>query len=716
MDATQPLVLTFAESLWDGFDNVANKSRDGRKTLEEFVQILKDRAATEETYARGLEKIYQNPWGQAEIGTVKTGLDACKADVGHRAEQARALVEAINNDILEPLQILLRDQTATNKKVHTEGKRLIKDLKTSFEKVDKAQARYIRACQESEVAHNEHVKASNDASMAPRDRNKYASRNSVCAKEADLAAQAYADAVTEINQVRKRHDEMMNRILEVYQKMEETRIETIKDALRKFVVYETSSLRNLQYDITAVAESMEQVSASEDIKLFIEQTRTGQVPPPPVEFIPYTGAATIQRTVSEPTLDMKSVVNSLGGLFSDVFGRSSSFSFSPTAHTTATVEELLQKEREQQMINFMSAILDDLWRSEILLEERKMQCVVSFQDPGNRRTFVRCLNTQRSKASFDISGPCFEQLAILMAQLLDQIYISLLDQVERTMDVVTGKYAMILSQTFYRVSTVTHQREFLQSKLNRHPLWENLRFWEAALFDTIQEEMEKHKMTRKWRFLADDEQKDMEDRQKNITFGQLGSFSYNMLAFGVPKAQVKGLITKICHTNELGSEYQNILLSNLDNVDDEGVPIPVGPQRGIPQWLTQIEGPDKTKRDRSSSVSGTTTPMEGTQFDLDRAVESHPNFYHNSTYANSRDRFSIDSNEVVAQEGERSSASQSQVIFDASKLYQHSGSNPTTPVKPLTQEHNGPATAVQSTPPSENSNVDGLSQADTHSS
>jgi hypothetical protein len=45
----------------------------------------------------------------------------------------------------------------------------------------------------------------------------------------------------------------MMKILEVYQKQEEQRLESIKDMLRKLVVYQTSFLRNLQYDVDNLA-------------------------------------------------------------------------------------------------------------------------------------------------------------------------------------------------------------------------------------------------------------------------------------------------------------------------------------------------------------------------------------------------------------------------------------------------------------------------------
>ena len=49
---------------------------------------------------------------------------------------------------------------------------------------------------------------------------------------------------------------------------------TIKDNLRKYVIYQTACLRNLQYDIENLAKSMEIISPETDIRVFIEQNKS----------------------------------------------------------------------------------------------------------------------------------------------------------------------------------------------------------------------------------------------------------------------------------------------------------------------------------------------------------------------------------------------------------------------------------------------------------
>jgi hypothetical protein len=48
------------------------------------------------------------------------------------------------------------------------------------------------------------------------------------------------------------------------------RQENVRDALRKYVVYQTASLRNLQYDVDVQANVMDHIDPDKDIATFIE--------------------------------------------------------------------------------------------------------------------------------------------------------------------------------------------------------------------------------------------------------------------------------------------------------------------------------------------------------------------------------------------------------------------------------------------------------------
>ncbi|XP_073911641.1 uncharacterized protein KIAA0513 homolog isoform X2 [Castor canadensis] len=97
---------------------------------------------------------------------------------------------------------------------------------------------------------------------------------------------------------------------------------------------------------------------------------------------------------------------------------------------------------------------------------------------------------------------------------------------------------------------------YLYTHLKQQPIWQTLRFWNAAFFDAVHCERRKRSPTtrEKWCHMTQEERDDSQRFNENITFGQLGTFTHNMLAFGLNK--------KLC------SEFlkKQAVIGNLDEV------------------------------------------------------------------------------------------------------------------------------------------------------
>ncbi|XP_067905112.1 uncharacterized protein KIAA0513-like isoform X4 [Heterodontus francisci] len=78
---------------------------------------------------------------------------------------------------------------------------------------------------------------------------------------------------------------------------------------------------------------------------------------------------------------------------------------------------------------------------------------------------------------------------------------------------------------------------YLYMHLKLQPIWHTLRFWNAAFFDAVHCERRKRSPTtrEKWCHMTAEERDDSHRFNENIAFGQLGTFTHNMLAFGLSK-------------------------------------------------------------------------------------------------------------------------------------------------------------------------------------
>lgn len=110
------------------------------------------------------------------------------------------------------------------------------------------------------------------------------------------------------------------------------------------------------------------------------------------------------------------------------------------------------------------------------------------------------------------------------------------------------------------------EKIYLYTHLKQQPIWHSLRFWNAAFFDAVHCERRKRSPTtrgntgeeeeerEKWYHMTQEERDDSLQFNENITFGQLGTFTHNMLAFGLTKKLCSDFLKKQAVIGNLDEE------------------------------------------------------------------------------------------------------------------------------------------------------------------
>ncbi|KAK2156011.1 hypothetical protein LSH36_224g07006 [Paralvinella palmiformis] len=119
---------------------------------------------------------------------------------------------------------------------------------------------------------------------------------------------------------------------------------------------------------------------------------------------------------------------------------------------------------------------------------------------------------------------------------LVQYFAVVLFECNEAEDFGPAKTLMNMCFTFYHEvhpPTGPTLKHFLYSYLKDQPIWQSLRFWNAAFFDAVQYERARRPVPT--RGTGKEGQVDDRHYQENITFGQLGTFTCNMRAFGLSR-------------------------------------------------------------------------------------------------------------------------------------------------------------------------------------
>ncbi|XP_076989329.1 uncharacterized protein KIAA0513 homolog [Tamandua tetradactyla] len=112
------------------------------------------------------------------------------------------------------------------------------------------------------------------------------------------------------------------------------------------------------------------------------------------------------------------------------------------------------------------------------------------------------------------------------------------------------------------------EKIYLYAHLQQQPIWHTLRFWNAAFFDAVHCERRKRSPTtrEKWCHMTQEERDDSLRVDENITFGQLGTFTHNMLAFGLSKKLCNDFLKKQAVIGNLDEEQYKLLSDHIEQM------------------------------------------------------------------------------------------------------------------------------------------------------
>ncbi|XP_055382103.1 uncharacterized protein KIAA0513 [Condylostylus longicornis] len=268
----------------------------------------------------------------------------------------------------------------------------------------------------------------------------------------------------------------------------------------------------------------------------------------------------------------------------------------------------LDGETEESCKKFMKQFVEILFtNSSTITAELKSEFGIHARTETGRLWFSRYLNAQRVKSK-RVDETTFYSLV--------QYFAIILFECHESEDYSPAKSLMNMCFTFYHdieVPGCEPYREYLFTYLRQQPIWHTLRFWNAAFFDALQCERahrpvpknskNKRKLKNQANKKNDDEKfdknnlKNIDDTnkeesenesssasehnqdailqneykedaifQQNITFGQLGTFTCNMHAFGLSRDLSLEFLRKQATIANLSKDQIKLIRDNINRM------------------------------------------------------------------------------------------------------------------------------------------------------
>mmetsp|Transcript_30770 Transcript_30770/g.70563 ORF Transcript_30770/g.70563 Transcript_30770/m.70563 type:complete len:581 (-) Transcript_30770:234-1976(-) len=265
-------LLTFREHMWDSFEKLwSDRVEPSRKLLEDFSASIKDRIKVERVYAVGLSKLTERMQPHLDKGIVPAPIEALVVNVRNRADQSAWLADQLEEDVQTTIDTMLVQHAEVCKRVHADGVKLMKQWQETKKTYDQLAAKYSQACSDAEECARECLEG---VFLRPSERTKLATRSLILSRQATAAEREYYKGVQRLNSAIDSQLRQMGNVLQAVQKIQEKRGQCCKDSTHRIVVYETSWLRNLQYDLDPIIKTVEDNDPEEELQAYIRANKS----------------------------------------------------------------------------------------------------------------------------------------------------------------------------------------------------------------------------------------------------------------------------------------------------------------------------------------------------------------------------------------------------------------------------------------------------------
>ena len=191
----------------------------------------------------------------------------------------------------------------------------------------------------------------------------------------------------------------------------------------------------------------------------------------------------------------------------------------------------------------------------VLSEDDKKYFFKIVDKPETSIIFLRRLNKIRSFGKFEFEENEYNDIV--------EIFSLLLNKIEENEDILSFKFCIILSQTFY--FTLNGKKIYLQAGIKKHAIFKSEEMWIKLINFLLDDAKEKFKKLNKIEF----KEKDKNERYKDIALGQLLPFVNDMMEFGFNITKAEKICNKIMDEYELDQDSREVIISTMKTKNEE---------------------------------------------------------------------------------------------------------------------------------------------------
>jgi len=158
---------------------------------------------------------------------------------------------------------------------------------------------------------------------------------------------------------------------------------------------------------------------------------------------------------------------------------------------------------------------------------------ILLNDHHNKVVFIHILNQYRTTGNLLMQKKTYD--------IFSKLFYSILDKYEQDKDIFSVKNIIVLSQTYF-YKDEENKKEYLQLSIIKHPLFKDLKFWEALFNFEMDKEIIKMSEIDMKRIMDNEVNNNIIDndnaKYSKVAFGQIMTLCQNMKDFGFESEEI----------------------------------------------------------------------------------------------------------------------------------------------------------------------------------
>ena len=555
--------MSYSVDLWNSFDLIGNSLLSNIKGLKNLTDIFNALYISCESFSSSLKDLYNNY--DYEISTHKSLYEVIlffKEDFINCYNYIFDFMLGIKNEILTPLEKTREELLNKYLKYKEALSNIEEDYEEYITNLNTSKTEFYNAVKDVEDfkinMENEKYNYNETSNKYKKEEDEKINQLLKIAKENQ---KKYVMNINKINSVQNDYIEKKKNYLNTMQYMEEYISESIKDSLRKFVLYKMALIRNFQYDSENISKKFDEININKDINDFISQNSTNDLVPFKYEFVPYSSNFAKKYRYVLNTKIVKDVCDFISTIFNNDTQMQNIQMYNKNVMDAKKIAEYIFRINN---INYNGK--EQIYNKKI--EEY-------FSERKKRKNLLQEMNNLRIKANIFINEFNFNNIANSLKDCINSIQNE--EKKEKSLkesinwnyinfDFESMNLILIIATNLYKINEIGNKpRIFLQERLVDIEIFSSFDFWKNLIRYFIINEMHTQK-----NFNLFESKGNKNIQKQNTIKNVLNKYIYTMKSFEVKSKTINDIIYFFQNYYDLNPKLVENFLIKEDKIKIKG--------------------------------------------------------------------------------------------------------------------------------------------------